>query len=130
MLSSLTISLTISLNILLILSILLLILIFPLYFIHPIYTSLFNISQFIPTISLAGGLQPESIIFTLFMHLISTAVLPLYIAIYYTTKEKINSISINSNNIIYINILNTINNIYIWLGIIATISMYLTGSIR
>ena len=127
---SLTISLTMALNVLLLLTIILPILIFPLYFLHPQDSSLFNISQFIPTISLAGGNPPESIIFTLFMHLVSTLVLPLYIAIYYTTKEKINIASNSNNNLYYINVMHTMNYICLCLGIIGTICMYLTGSVR
>lgn len=125
----LTISLTLVLNALLILAIILPILIFPIYFTtHPQQSSLFNINQVIPTISLAGGLPPESIIFTSFMHLISICIAPLYISIYITYRDKLNNI-MNSDNQKCVNIMNRMNGLSLWLGLLASISMYLTGSV-
>ena len=123
-----TISLSMVLNVLLILAFILPLLIFPLYFTNPQESSLFNISQNIPTISLAGGSPPESIIFTLFMHLISTMALPLYISIYISYKEKINRSS-NANNSKCTNAMHFMNGISFMLGIIAVVCMYITGSV-
>jgi len=126
--TSLTSSVTMALNTLLVLAFIMPLLIFPIYFTHPQESSLFNISQFIPTISLAGGLPPEGIIFTLFMHLISTMILPLYISIYISYKEKINRSS-NANNSKLIKAMHSMNGLSFILGIIATVSMYITGSV-
>ena len=111
------------------LAIILPILIFPLYFIHPQPSSLFNISQSIPTISLAGGSAPESIIFTFIMHLISLLIVPLYISIYITYKEKLTNISITNDNEKYVNVMKRMNCVSLIFGILATVSMYLTGSV-